>query len=460
MKNHLALRRVAVMLGALCLILGLWYLMVRPTHLRVAAGPPGSSAYGYVESIARVLKDTRQPFRLTLVPVDGSAAASELLDKGRVDLAMLRSDVDGLSDGEGPRDARSIVVMHKRAVILVVKKNAEIETIRDIAEKRIAVVNVDRDSYRPIVERILGHYDIDVEALSLRELTRPELIKAMASGELDGFILIANPASKPTRAVISDLTGTHNIELIVRGVPAHEALALRFRELITFEIPEGIFGGNPLQPGEDDTNSVALTMELTATPRMSEQTATALTKSLMEIRARLRSGQDNTFAIETPPVDEERRFLPHTGTAAFVNSEAKTLLETYSDHIWLALFSVGIIGSSVAGLMSWAGLKREAPADTLAEKMRLLAAQLETAQSAADVDAVQGDFDDLVLAIMREYGLRGLAEEGAPDPSPWLYTFSGLIARRRALLAELGEPCVAQAQRAAPARSERAAVGA
>jgi TRAP transporter TAXI family solute receptor len=450
MKSHLAMRRVAVMLGGLCLVLGLWYMAVRPAYLRIAVGPPGSTAFAYTEGIARMLADTRQPFRLTLVPVEGSAAASELLDRGRVDLAMLRSDVSSLrADGDGPRDARSIVIVHKRAVIFAVKKASKIETPRDMAGKRIAIVNVERDSYRPMVERILAHYDLDPAKVHLTELTRAELVKAMAADELDGFILVANPASKPTRGVVSELTGAHGIELIVRGVPAHEALALRFRELITIEIPVGIFGGSPLQPAEDDTDSVGLTLEMTATAQMSEQAATGLTKALMEIRGRLRSGQDNTYAIETPPVDEERRFLPHTGTAAFVNSEAKTWLETYSDHIWLALFSVGIVGSSVAGLLSWAGLKHDAPAEALAERMRSLAARLEGAESVADVDGIQGDFDDLVLEIMREYGLRGLVEEGTPDPSPWLTTFSGLIARRRALLADLAAPGAAPSHRTA-----------
>lgn len=427
MKGQLALRRVAVALGALCLVLAGWYLAVRPTTLTIAVGPPGSTQVTVLETLGRALKDTRQPFRLKLVGAGGSAEASAKLDKGTVDLAVLRSD-----DLEA-KDARSIVILHKRSLVLVVRKDAGIETLRDIAGKPIGIVKIDADSYAPLIERIMSHFEVEEDDLKLQELDREATVAAMAQRRIDGFIMWANPASKPSREVISELTGTHKLEVVVKGTPAHEALALRFRELHTSEIPDGAFGAQP----DDDEDTVGVTLEIVASSRLSEQTATALTKSLMEIRGRLRSTQTPTYNVETPPVDEERRFLPHAGTAAFVNSEAKTLFEQYSDHIWLALFSIGIVGSSIAGILSWAGLRREAPADTLAEQMRILAGRLENAGSVAEVDQVQGDFDDLVLAIMREYGLQSLAEDGAPDPSPWLNTFAGLIARRRALLTDL-----------------------
>lgn len=429
MKGQLALRRIAVALGGLCLMLGIWYLAVRPTTLAVAVGPAESTQLAYVHNLAKVLRESRQPFRLKVVPAAGTASASEMLDSGRVDLAVLRSD------NAEAKDARSIVILHKRAIAFVSRKDANLGTMRDIEEKPIGVLDVDQDSYKPLVERIMSHYDVDDEDLKLQSLRRDDLIKAMVDRRIEGFIIVGNLASRPVREMMSELTGEHKLELVVKGVPAYAALALRFRELHESKIPEGVFG---LQP-EEEENTVGITLELATTSRMSEQTATALTRTLMEVRARLRSPRAVSYAVETPPVDEERRFLPHSGTAAFVNSEAKTLLEEYSDFIWLGLFGLGLVGSGIAGVMSWAGLKREAPVETMAERMRVLAGRLEHAGSVADVDAVQGDFDDLLLGIMREYGLRSLAEDGAPDPSAWLHTFGGLIERRRALLVDLAQ---------------------
>lgn len=443
MARQLALRRVAVVLGGFCLLLAAWYVAVRPTTLRVAVGPAGSTQLEVMEALARVLRDSRQPFRFRVVRAAGMADASAMLDRGAVDLALLRSDVQ-----EG-KDARSIVIMHRRAVVLVTRKDSGIETLRDIANRPIGITNVDADSYKPLVERIMSHFELDEDELKLQELSRKETVEAMAQRRIDGFIMVINPASKPTREMISEITGKHKQELVVKGVPSHQALALRFRELDKSTIPEGAFGQ---QPAEDE-DTVGITLELAASSHLSEQTATNLTKALMEVRGRMRSAQALTYNIETPPVDEERRFLPHAGTAAYVNSEAKTLLEQYSDYIWLGLFSVGIIGSSVAGLMSWAGLKREAPADTLAEQVRMLAGRLESATTTGEIEGIQGDFDDLVLALMRDYGLRTLAEDGSPDPSPWLNTFAGLIDRRRRLLEGIAPPAIGEAPRRSSVRA-------
>lgn len=433
MKAHLALRRIALMLGALCALLAVWYLAVRPTTLTIAVGPEGSSQFNYAATIAKLMKETKQPFKLKVVHVAGTAEASEMLDDGKADLAIVRSD-DLTS-----KDARSIVIIHKRAIILVAHKDAGIESLRDVGGKKIAISMSDTDSYKPIIERILGHYEVETDELKLEEMPRDEIAAALADKRIDAFILVTNPASKPNRALLSEITGNRSTAIVVTGAPAHEALSQRFKELQTIEVPEGIFGGNPQLPG-DDIDTVAITYEIAASSRLSERSGTALTKSLMELRPRLRaaqSTQESTYSIETPPVDEPRGIVPHAGSAAYANNETKTWLDAYSEYIWLGMFAVGLVGSGVAAVMSWAGLSNESPGDLLSGKMRSLATRLETAESSADVDSVQGDFDDLVLSIMREYGLRRIVEEGTPDPSPWLQTFAGLIARRRSLIADL-----------------------
>jgi TRAP-type uncharacterized transport system substrate-binding protein len=429
MRGQLALRRVAVMLGALCFLIGGWYLAVRPTTLTVAVGPPGSTQVTFVDALARVLRDARQPVRLKVVRAEGGEASSKLLDDGGVDLAVLRSD------DLASRDARSIVILHKRSAMLVVRKDAGIESLRDIGGRPIAVTDIDADSYQPVLQRIMSHYDYDVddEALQIERLSRADTVAAMAQRRIAGFVLFGNPASRRTRDMIAELIGIHKLDIAVKGVPAHEALALRFRELHTSKLPEGAFGVLP----EKEEETIGVSLELAAGSGLSDQTASTLTKALMEVRTRLRSADNETYGIETPPVDQERRFLPHTGTVAFVNNEVQTLFEQYSEHLWLALFSVGIIGSSIAGLLSWAGWRRTGQDDGLAEKMRHLAARLEAAESAAEVDVVQGDFDDLILAMMREYGLRRMSDESDADPGPWLMTFAGMIERRRALLSVL-----------------------
>jgi TRAP-type uncharacterized transport system substrate-binding protein len=180
MKGPLAMRRVALMFGALCAVLVIWYLAVRPVVLKVAVGPRQTSQFAYLEAITRLLRETRQPVRFQIVPVEGTQEASKLLDNRRVDLALLRSN------DLGSADARSIAIVHKRAVILAARKDAGIGSLRELTGKRVVVAAGDGDSYLPFVLRILSHYEIDADELDLEELPRSEIPAAIATGRFQG----------------------------------------------------------------------------------------------------------------------------------------------------------------------------------------------------------------------------------------------------------------------------------
>lgn len=433
MKGYLALRRIALVLAGMSALLAAYYLLLRPTTLTIAVGPDPSAQHRYVEAIARFMKEGRQPFRLRVLSVAGAIEASKALDDGRADLAVIRSD------DLTARDARSIVIIHRRAVVLIARKDSGIENLRGVAGKSIGIAQADSDAFRPLLERILSQYEIEPDEVKLQELPREAIPIALASKTVEAVVLVSNPAAKPVRGLIAEMVGKHEIEFAMTGAPAHEALAFRFKELQTIELPEGVFGGKPAIPAEP-VKTVAVTYEIAATARLAERTAAALTKSLMELRPRLRSVQDNSFSVETPPLDEPRGIVPHEGAAAYVNSEVKSWFDMYGEYLWLGLFTVGLVGSGIAAVMSWAGLSEDGPSDVLSIKLRGLAARLEAASTTPEIDAIQGDFDDLVLAVIRDQGLPTLAQEGQADPSPWLTTFEGLIARRRAVIAGLDQP--------------------
>src|SRR5262245_52364282 len=182
MNRHLTMRRVALVLGALCVALVLWYWLVRPTTLTIAVGPAGSAHVAYVETIAKVLRETRQPFRLKVVRVEGVEEASRQLDAGKVDLAVVRSD-DPTSN-----DARSIVLIHRRSLVLIARKEAEIETIRDLEEKKTGLLVSDSDSFRPLIKLIMSHYEINADEMALVDIPWAEAPAALASKRVDALL--------------------------------------------------------------------------------------------------------------------------------------------------------------------------------------------------------------------------------------------------------------------------------
>lgn len=406
MQKRVLLRLLAGIFTVLALAIALGLYLSMPTTLRIAVGPDGTEQTRFVLAVQRAMIDTRQPFRLHVRTVSSSSDASKLLDKHLVDLAVARSDDPTSNEG------RSIAILQKRSIIVVVRKDSGITGVTDLHGRNVAVVG-EADSSLPLIARIFAHYEIPPEEVKLKEMRPADVASAMADGLLDAFILVIDPNSRMPRRILAEITDKLKIPLVFTGMPASEALAFRFRDLVSTEIPAGVFGGTPPRP-DAAINTVAISYELIATERMSDTTATALTKSLLDLRTRLRRDQEMSFSIETPPVDEPRRFLPHDGTAALVNDDAETFLEKYSDQIWLALFALSIAGSSVTGFLGWATGRRRDDEQTFQALLPQLTERLAAADSLEAVDEVQRDFDALVVTTLMDSSKRpGLGGGGA-----------------------------------------------
>jgi len=428
MDQHVFLRSMAAVFTLLAVSIAVWLYFSMPRTLRVAVGPANSEQVRFMHNVARAMADTRQPFRLDLRINNGSVDSSQALDRRKADIAILRSD-DPTST-----EARSIAILQKRSIIIVSRKDSNISSLADLHGRSAAVIAGDSDSNLPLIERILAHYEIVPEDAGLREMHPPEVAAAMGEGKLDAFILVIDPAGRYPRRLLTDIMERMKIPLVFNGMPAAEALAFRFKDLISTEIPAGVFGGTPPRP-EAAIDTVAITYELVATERLSDSDATALTRTLLELRTRLRRDPDNAFGIETPPVDVQRRFLPHDGTVALVNDEAKTFLETYSDHIWLVLFALSLLGSSVTGFLGWSsGRPRASEKESFSTLLPKLTEKLATATTPSEIDAVQQEFDELVLKICAESNQATEDGQEKPDPTAWVTLFARLVESRRARL--------------------------
>lgn len=425
MTQRVVLRWTATVFALAALSLATWYLATAPTTLRIAAGPQGSQQLRYLQSMARALSENREPFRLEIVPAESSASAAAALDAGTVDLALLRSDDPTSMQG------RSIVVLQKRHVFVVARQDRAIADWTDLRGKRVGLVRGEFDETGPLVERILNQYGVKPAEVTLQETPIQIAGAVLADGAMDALVFLGFPGQR-VRRLVGEVTDWRKTPITVLGVSAASALAFRYRDLEHTELPAGVFSGAPPQPPQA-INTVAITHEIVASANMSDSTATDLTRALRDSATRIRQLEDNAFNVEPPPVERPRRYPPHPGTAAYVNDEAKGFLETYSEYIWLTLFALSILGSSVTGFLGWAGLREQPDSASFGVCIAKLLARLDAARSLEELDYVETDFDALLRALVRDYAtgaLNGLAE----DPAPLISLFSRLIDRRRAEL--------------------------
>ncbi len=438
MHKSLMLRRLAVLFVAICLLLSGWYVFTMPKTLRVAVGPADSPQHRYLQAAARALIETQQPFRLKIMVVADSAAAGSALDARTVDLAVLRSD-DATS-----AEAQAIALLSKRTIVIAVRKGAGISSMVDLKGRATALIAPRSEGNLPIIERIAQHYGIPIadlllEEIDVRDLAKVEKIYA-------AYILISDPASGASRTTLDAIAGKERSELDLIGMAAPEGLVLRLRALQKVSIPVGAFGGSPPQPMAA-LETVAYSYELTARSNLSQTDGRAFLSALVDIRTRLRRHYPgNSFDIQPPPIDEQRRFLPHIGAVAYVNEEdAKTFLDTYSDYIWLFLFALSIIGSSVTGYLGWTGFF-DTPIASNKLPARIAALAKRIGMTDGDADGMQAELDDIVITFLREYGRSSMESEAELSLALWTSSLGTIIERRRALARSGSSPADALAK--------------
>jgi hypothetical protein len=122
--------------------------------------------------------------------------------------------------------------------------------------------------------------------------------------------------------------------------------------------------------------------------------------------------------------------MPHAGVAAQLNERSTSFLETYSDQIWLGLFAIGLIGSSLAGLWNRLGLfGGDQPASTAA-RIEELVDRIESATTTDEIDQMRSEIRQLAKSQLKvAVNSRG-ANVYSKLPSDWFQTLDDLALHR------------------------------
>ncbi|MDB5596147.1 MAG: transporter solute receptor, family [Hyphomicrobiales bacterium] len=392
-----------------------------PTTFHVAVGPKDTPQVRFINALAEELAEGNEPVRLIPRIVDGSIGGSAALDGKKVELAVIRSD-DLTS-----RSARAVAILHRRAVIIIGRSD-RVQSFADLRGKRLISAQGAADSNKRVVESVLSHFGVLLPDTNLTEASLSEAENAFVQGTADALILVSPPAGKGVRDLVARLDAS-DIPFSFVDFPAPAGVVLRFPFLQTITIPAGVFGGTPPRPPAA-IESVSITYELVASRLLAERPVAMLTKALLGTQLKNYESDGALFVIEAPPTDEVRRFMPHEGTKAFLNDNTQTLLEAYSDQIWLALFGFSLVGSSVTGFLAWMGLRKKPASDEQIHELPALMDRISNARTPADLDAAQDDLDKIIDASVRDYASGALNEENDSDRPFWLGHVQSLIEHR------------------------------
>lgn len=423
---------VAGVLAIIGALVGGYYFAMRPVSLKVAVGPQSSDDVKVVQALTQAFTQSHGYVRLRPVQTDGAAASADALAAGKVDLAIVRGDLDV------PKNAQAVATLRKNFVVLWVpprkgrKAASKITKIAQLAGHRVGVVGRTAANVN-LLKVILQQYAVDPSKVEVVQFAAPEAAEAIRNQKADVYLAAGPLNSKITADAIAasakdggapTFLEIDRAEAIAQNHPAYEA----------GEIPAGTFAAD--RPDEE-VKTISFSHHIVARKSLSEATVAAFTRQLFAIRQQLISEFPLAAKIETPDTDKDAAIPAHPGAAAFVDGEEKTFLDRYSDYIWWSLMALSAMGSLGAWFAGYLKKDERNSNSHLRERLLEMIADARKCETVEGLDSMQTEADAILRDTLHCFE-DGAIQEGALSAfNIALDQFHHAVADRRALLMNL-----------------------
>lgn len=429
-----ALVSLAFVLAIIGALAGGYYFAMRPVTLKIAVGPANSDDVKVVQTLTQAFTQSKGQVRLRPIQTDGATASANALAEGKVDLAIVRGDLDV------PKNAQAVATLRKNVVVLWSvpgkgkKRGPKITKIAQLAGHRVGVVGRTQANVN-LLKVILQQYGVDPAKVEIVQFPANEAAEAIKAQKADVYLAAGPVNSKITTDAIAASIKDFGAPTFL-AIESADAIAQNHPVYEASEIPAGTYGGSPARP-EDEVKTISFSHHIVARKSVSETTIAAFTRQLFAVRQQLVTEFPLAAKIETPDTDKDAVIPVHPGAAAFVDGEEKTFLDKYSDYIWwglMALSAMGSIGAWFAGY-----LKKDERNSNNHQRERLLdmISAARKCETIDELDQMQTEADDILRDTLRCYD-HGAIEEGALTAfNIALDQFHAAVADRKALLMSL-----------------------
>jgi TRAP transporter TAXI family solute receptor len=428
---------LAGLLAIVGALTGAYYFAMRPVTLRIAVGPANSDDVRLVQALTLGFGRAHGYVRLRPVQTDGATASAKELADNKVDLAIIRGDLDV------PKNAQAVATLRKNVAVLWVpppargkgrKTGAKISKISQLAGRRVGVIGRTEANVN-LLKVILQQYGVDPGKVEIVQFPAAEATEAIRSRKADAYLAAGPVNSRITADAIAASTRDGGTPTFL-AIDSNEAIAQNHPVYEAAEIPAGAFGGSPARP-DDEVKTISFSHHIVARKGLSEATIAVFTRQLFAIRQQLMNEFPLAAKIETPDTDKDAAIPVHPGAAAFVDGEEKTFLDRYSDFIWWGLMALSAMGSAGAWFAGY--LKKNERDDNTSLRDRLLEMipAARRSDSTEELDRMQAEADNILRDTLLGFD-HGAIQDGALAAfNIALEQFHHAVADRKALLLSL-----------------------
>src|SRR6266481_523246 len=429
--TFITLAGVLAIVGALT---GGYYFAMRPVPLKIAVGPPNSDDVRVVQTLTQTFSQNHSYVHLRPVQTEGATESAAALAEGKVDLAIIRGDLDV------PKNAQAVATLRKNVAVLWVpppvkakgkKAGPKITKIAQLSGRRIGVVGRTQANVN-LLKVILQQYGVDPNKVEIVQFPATEAADAIRNQKADAYLAAGPVNSKITAEAIAASTRDGGAPTFL-AIDSAEAIAQNHPAYEASEIPAGAFGGSPAKP-DDEVKTISFNHHIVARNGVSESVIAAFTRQLFAARQQLLTDFPLAAKIETPDTDKDAAIPVHPGAAAFVDGEEKTFLDRYSDYIWWGLMALSAMGSLGAWFAGY--LKKDEHNNNTSMRERLLdmITAARRCDSTEELDQMQAEADDILRDTLLCFDHGAIAEGALAAFNVALEQLHHAVADRKALL--------------------------
>lgn len=401
------LRRKETLFLAVAMLLALlgftFVYLSAPTRLSVAVGPAGNADDTLMQTFARLLGQQKTGIRLRIHPVPDVREAAQALERGQVDLAIVRPDV------AIPQNGLTMAVMRESAVIIVAPSKPKLTKLPDFAGKKLGVV-LSHEADPALIATLLKHFDLETPDVTIVPMAAAQALPALKKGQIDAVALIAPPSGTTASDFVRGLLKAYDGRITFVGIDEADAIAERNPALSVVTVPAGSWGGRPKQPAEE-IKTLGVSYRLMARSEIDRSTISVATQYLFQMRSRLAAVTRAANFMKAPDNDTQTSaMLPnHPGAVDYFQREQETFMERYGDLVYLLAF----FGSGIASAMAWIRQRfirqRREEIDDVLDRLLTILAEARAAESLGRLDELSVEIDSLLAVAV------GHARTGATD---------------------------------------------
>jgi len=422
-------RRLLPWLGvfAVFAVAGAWLAGIaggEPRALRLSAGTDGGTYRAFADAMDAALSDD------DLVPilVSPSAGANEnaaRLASGEADLGLIQSDTAVTAD------TLVLARLFPEAFHLVARVDAGIGSVADLHGKRVGLMPQGAGS-NALFARLLRHYQVPFEALTLTYASLADQADAIALGEIDAFFMVV-------------ALGNDTIAGIIRATPTMlvpidqaEAIAMFDPALSASVVPTGTYAGD--RPVPDRPISVVTVQSLLAVRHdLPNATAEALTRALFENRQRMVRQIPQAAFIAAPAEQDRLAFGVHPGADLYYSQDDPLFIVEYAEPLALAVTALALLVSGLWQARIWLAGARKNRADHYNLAIVDIIGRAEAATGPAEFAAIRRELFDIFEKVIVD-----LDNDRIEEKSLLSFSFAWQVAastlNHRQLVLASGEP--------------------